>query len=274
MTGTRSGRLVGLDVARCLALLGMVATHVLDERTPAGDLTTAQWLAGGRASALFAVLAGVSLALMTREPLRGRPLALRTLGIAVRALLIGGARPAARRPGHRHRDHPHLLRRAVRPGPAVHAPGRPLRSCRSPSRGSPSRRWSRTWCGRTCRSGGSTARPSSSSPTPGSWRASCSSPATTRSCRGWPTSSPVSCSVASTCATPRCSAAWPSADSRWRCSRRRSRGRWSTRRSRRRTPPGCTARRPPTATGTGCCSSRPTRRRRSTSPRPSAARSW
>src|SRR6478735_5019059 len=89
MTGTTRDRLVGLDVARCLALLGMVATHVLDERTPAGDLTTAQWLAGGRASALFAVLAGVSLALMTREPLRGRPLAARTLGIAVRALLIG-----------------------------------------------------------------------------------------------------------------------------------------------------------------------------------------
>ena len=50
MTGTSQGRLVGLDVARCLALLGMVATHVLDERTPGGDLTTAQWLAGGRAS--------------------------------------------------------------------------------------------------------------------------------------------------------------------------------------------------------------------------------
>lgn len=89
MTATSHGRLVGLDVARCLALLGMVATHVLDERTPGGDLTTAQWLAGGRASALFAVLAGVSLALMTREPLHGRPLALRTAGIAVRALLIG-----------------------------------------------------------------------------------------------------------------------------------------------------------------------------------------
>jgi len=89
MTGTTRDRLVGLDVARCLALLGMVATHVLDERTPAGDLTTAQWLAGGRASALFAVLAGVSLALMTREPLRGRPLARRALGIAARALLIG-----------------------------------------------------------------------------------------------------------------------------------------------------------------------------------------
>ena len=89
MTGTTRDRLVGLDVARCLALLGMVATHVLDGRTPAGDLTTAQWLAGGRASALFAVLAGVSLALMTREPLRGRPLARRALGIAARALLIG-----------------------------------------------------------------------------------------------------------------------------------------------------------------------------------------
>lgn len=89
MTETSRGRLIGLDVARCLALLGMVATHVLDERTSAGDLTTAQWLAGGRASALFAVLAGVSLALMTREPLRGRPLALRTAGIAARALFIG-----------------------------------------------------------------------------------------------------------------------------------------------------------------------------------------
>ncbi|TGN63418.1 DUF1624 domain-containing protein [Nocardioides eburneiflavus] len=88
MIATRPGRLVGLDVARCLALLGMVATHVLDARTPDGELATAQWLAGGRASALFAVLAGVSLALMTREPLRGRPLALRSLGIAGRAVLI------------------------------------------------------------------------------------------------------------------------------------------------------------------------------------------
>ncbi|RYC11504.1 heparan-alpha-glucosaminide N-acetyltransferase domain-containing protein [Nocardioides zhouii] len=88
MTRTTEGRLVGLDVARCLALLGMVATHVLDARTPAGDLTTGQWLAGGRASALFAVLAGVSLGLMTRAPLRGRALARRSAGIAGRALLI------------------------------------------------------------------------------------------------------------------------------------------------------------------------------------------
>jgi len=82
------GRLVGLDVARCLALLGMVATHVLDSHTPAGDLTTAQWLAGGRASALFAVLAGVSLALMTPRPLPPREAGVRMGALAVRALLI------------------------------------------------------------------------------------------------------------------------------------------------------------------------------------------
>lgn len=86
-------RLVGLDVARCLALLGMVATHVVDERTPAGDLTVAQWLAGGRASALFAVLAGVSLALMTRRHRAPRDLAaigVRALLIAALGLVLGG----------------------------------------------------------------------------------------------------------------------------------------------------------------------------------------
>jgi hypothetical protein len=46
-------------VARCLALLGMVTTHVVAERTGTGELSLGQWLAGGRASALFALLAGV-----------------------------------------------------------------------------------------------------------------------------------------------------------------------------------------------------------------------
>jgi uncharacterized membrane protein len=72
---SRAGRIVGLDVARCLALLGMVATHVLLDRGADGDLTSTQWLAGGRASALFAVLAGASLALMTggRRPATSAP---------------------------------------------------------------------------------------------------------------------------------------------------------------------------------------------------------
>ena len=59
------GRLVGIDVARCLALLGMVSTHVLVPVTDEGEIAWAQDLAGGRAAALFAVLAGVSLALLS-----------------------------------------------------------------------------------------------------------------------------------------------------------------------------------------------------------------
>jgi hypothetical protein len=77
-------------VARCLALLGMVATHVLDPQDSDGDLALAQAVAGGRSAALFAVLAGVTLALMTggREPVRGRERAARSLGVVVRAALI------------------------------------------------------------------------------------------------------------------------------------------------------------------------------------------
>ncbi len=86
----RGERLVGLDVARCLALLGMVSTHVLSPVTPEGEISWTQDLAGGRASALFAVLAGVSLALLsgrrTTPTGRARWVAVRALG--VRALLI------------------------------------------------------------------------------------------------------------------------------------------------------------------------------------------
>lgn len=90
VSGPRRARLVGLDVARCIALLGMVSTHVLLDFTPEGDLTFNQWLAGGRASALFAVLAGVSVALMTggREPLDGEDRWRASAGLAVRALMI------------------------------------------------------------------------------------------------------------------------------------------------------------------------------------------
>jgi uncharacterized membrane protein len=86
-----ASRLVGVDVARCLALLGMIATHVVDARDPDGTLTTLQWLAGGRASALFAVLAGVSLALVAggRTPVAGAALGRTAGAIAVRALGVG-----------------------------------------------------------------------------------------------------------------------------------------------------------------------------------------
>jgi hypothetical protein len=86
-----SARLVGVDVARCLALLGMMATHILPGVRD-GEVTTIQQLAGGRASALFAVLAGVSLVLVagTRRPLLGRAWLGMQAGTLVRALLIGG----------------------------------------------------------------------------------------------------------------------------------------------------------------------------------------
>ena len=83
------GRVIGVDAARCVALLGMIATHVLVERDADG-VSVAHQLAGGRASALFAVLAGVSLALVSggSTPLRGADRRAASVRIAVRALLI------------------------------------------------------------------------------------------------------------------------------------------------------------------------------------------
>lgn len=85
-----TARLLGVDAARAVALLGMIATHVLDGRTPTGELTLTQELAGGRASALFAVLAGVSIALVSggAHPYRGRDLGRSALGLAARAVLV------------------------------------------------------------------------------------------------------------------------------------------------------------------------------------------
>ena len=85
-----AGRVVGLDVARYLALVGMIATHALVSTTPDGGATLVQQVAGGRASALFAVLAGVSTALMSggRTPLRGRARTAAAAGLAVRAVIV------------------------------------------------------------------------------------------------------------------------------------------------------------------------------------------
>jgi uncharacterized membrane protein len=85
-----STRIVGVDVAPCVALVGMIATHVLPVRNADGSLALAHELAGGRASALFAVLAGTSLALMSggEQPVRGTDRWTVTIALAVRAVLI------------------------------------------------------------------------------------------------------------------------------------------------------------------------------------------
>ncbi|MDN4645472.1 heparan-alpha-glucosaminide N-acetyltransferase domain-containing protein [Arthrobacter sp. PsM3] len=86
-------RLSGIDAARGLALLGMMATHVFPTFESNAQLTPT-WVGlvfSGRASALFAVLAGIGLALSTgkQQPLQGPQLWAARRGIALRALVVG-----------------------------------------------------------------------------------------------------------------------------------------------------------------------------------------
>ena len=86
-------RLSGIDAARGLALLGMMATHIFPTFESDAQLTPT-WVGlvfSGRAAALFAVLAGIGLALSTgkQQPLQGPQLRAAQRGIALRALVVG-----------------------------------------------------------------------------------------------------------------------------------------------------------------------------------------
>ena len=72
----RPGRLVGVDVARGIALIAMMSVHIIAAMEPGGDVSWAYRLFAGRASGLFAVLAGVSLVLSTTGRGHDQPLAL------------------------------------------------------------------------------------------------------------------------------------------------------------------------------------------------------
>lgn len=62
----RAPRILGLDIARGLAILGMAGAHIGEtEAFDPLDLSTWTDLVHGRSSILFAVLAGISIALMT-----------------------------------------------------------------------------------------------------------------------------------------------------------------------------------------------------------------
>lgn len=94
MTGgsvARKQRVIGVDVARGLALVGMFSTHVFGTLGDNGDPTLAHVVAGGRAATTFVVVAGVSLAFLSggRRCPHGRELAGVSAGLAVRALLVG-----------------------------------------------------------------------------------------------------------------------------------------------------------------------------------------
>ena len=56
-------RVMGVDVARGLALFGMMSVHVFPALDADGSASWAYRISAGRASALFAVLAGLSLML-------------------------------------------------------------------------------------------------------------------------------------------------------------------------------------------------------------------
>ena len=87
----RSSRLIGLDAARGLALIGMFAVHTISAETPDGDLSFAWALSSGKASALFAILGGVGMAFMTgrtRPPSTASGWARAAVTPLVRGLLI------------------------------------------------------------------------------------------------------------------------------------------------------------------------------------------
>lgn len=85
---SRPARLAGVDAARALALVGMIATHTL-VLSDDGEPTVTALVAEGRASALFALLAGVGVALSTGGPRRPRGRLAPAAGLAVRGVLVG-----------------------------------------------------------------------------------------------------------------------------------------------------------------------------------------
>lgn len=86
-----SRRILGLDAARGYALVGMIAVHTLPAYNATTDEPTLVWrLFAGHAAGLFAVLAGVSIALITgaNNPHTGRRLRRDRFSLVTRALLI------------------------------------------------------------------------------------------------------------------------------------------------------------------------------------------
>jgi len=80
-TPAPASRLIGLDVARALAILGMIVVHFC--LVAAADQTTPPWMAAilraldGRASAVFILLAGIGVTLMTRGAVQRQDIARR-----------------------------------------------------------------------------------------------------------------------------------------------------------------------------------------------------
>ncbi|ARQ70319.1 DUF418 domain-containing protein [Streptomyces marincola] len=84
------GRLVGLDLARGLAVVGMFTAHLAPDPVYGGGAAFFAELSRGRSSALFAVLAGVTLAFLTGRttPRTGTAGARAAAGVVIRAAVL------------------------------------------------------------------------------------------------------------------------------------------------------------------------------------------
>ncbi|MDC0773876.1 DUF418 domain-containing protein [Streptomyces sp. HD] len=84
------GRLIGVDLARGLVVFGMFAAHVGPDPAQGGTTGHLMELAHGRASALFAFLAGFSIMLITgrRTPKTGRAGRQAVAKVVIRALVL------------------------------------------------------------------------------------------------------------------------------------------------------------------------------------------
>ena len=84
-------RFTGIDAARGIALIGMMAIHLLPPVTDAFGPSLSWNLFAGKAAALFALLAGVALGLTSggTRPKRGIELTAVRWSTAVRAVLVG-----------------------------------------------------------------------------------------------------------------------------------------------------------------------------------------
>lgn len=85
-----SRRLLGVDIARGLALIGMMSVHIIPALDSDGAVSWAYRISSGRASALFAVLAGLSLVLANAPRGDEPPEPGMRRGVMARAGLIAG----------------------------------------------------------------------------------------------------------------------------------------------------------------------------------------
>ncbi|WP_171027429.1 heparan-alpha-glucosaminide N-acetyltransferase domain-containing protein [Pseudarthrobacter sp. NamE2] len=90
MKTTKKQRLVGVDAARGIALIGMIAIHVLPGFDENFQPTLVWTVLSGTSAGLFALLAGVSLTFSSggMHPLAGPALTAAKASLAVRALVI------------------------------------------------------------------------------------------------------------------------------------------------------------------------------------------